>query len=78
MSLGRNQIGSPFLWDLEYTQTRPAASLAYRYYLARQQALRMRFTYGILAGNDNTTEEMFRNVTGTSASRAMYPSSIGV
>lgn len=58
---GRNQIGSPFLWDLEYTQTRPAASLAYRYYLARQQALRMRFTYGILAGNDNTTEEMFRN-----------------
>lgn len=58
---GRNQIGSPFLWDLEISQTRPAASLAYRYYLARQQALRMRFTYGILAGNDNLTTEMFRN-----------------
>ncbi len=57
---GRNQIGSPFVWDLEFSQTRPAASLAYRYYLARQQALRMRFTYGILAGNDNLTTEPFR------------------
>lgn len=57
---GRNQIGSPFVWDLEFSQTRPAASLAYRYYLARQQALRLRFTYGILAGNDNLTTETFR------------------
>ncbi|WKZ66130.1 MAG: DUF6089 family protein [Flavobacteriales bacterium] len=57
---GRNQIGSPFVWDLEISQTRPAASLAYRYYLARQQALRMRFTYGVLAGNDNLTTEPFR------------------
>lgn len=57
---GRNQIGSPFLWDFEISQTRPAVSLAYRYYLARQQALRGRLTYGILAGNDNTTTEMFR------------------
>jgi len=57
---GRNQIGSPFVWDLEFSQTRPAASLAYRYYLARQQALRLRFTYGILAGNDNLTTEPFR------------------
>ncbi len=57
---GRNQIGSPFLWDFEISQTRPAVHLAYRYYLARQQALRGRLTYGILAGNDNTTTEMFR------------------
>lgn len=58
---GRNQIGSPFLWDFEITQTRPAASLAYRYYVGRQHALRGRFTYGILAGNDNLTKEYFRN-----------------
>jgi hypothetical protein len=57
---GRNQIGSPFVWDLELSQTRPAASLAYRYYLARKQALRMRMTYGVLAGNDNLTTEPFR------------------
>ena len=58
---GRNQIGSPFLWDLEVSQTRPAVSLGYRYYLARQQAVRFRLTYGVLAGNDNLTTEPFRN-----------------
>ncbi|MBK7944248.1 MAG: hypothetical protein IPJ85_02580 [Flavobacteriales bacterium] len=57
---GRNQIGSPFVWDLELSQTRPAASLAYRYFLARKQALRMRLTYGVLAGNDNLTTEPYR------------------
>jgi hypothetical protein len=57
---GRNQIGSPFLWDLELSQTRPAVSLGYRYYLARQQAICGRLTYGVLAGNDNLTEEPFR------------------
>ena len=57
---GRNQIGSPFVWDLELSQTRPAASLAYRYYLARKMALRLRATYGVLAGNDNLTSEPFR------------------
>jgi hypothetical protein len=58
---GRNQIGSPFIWDLELSQTRPAASLSYRYYTRRQQSIRFGFTYGILAGNDNLTKEPFRN-----------------
>lgn len=57
---GRNQIGSPFVWDLEFSQTRPAASLAYRYFLKRQLAVRGTFTYGILAGHDNLTTEPFR------------------
>ncbi|HRO97876.1 MAG TPA: DUF6089 family protein [Flavobacteriales bacterium] len=57
---GRNQIGSPFLWDLEMSKTRPAASLGFRYYLARKVALRTRFTYGVLAGNDNLTSEPYR------------------
>ncbi|MBL7982939.1 MAG: hypothetical protein JNL52_14150 [Flavobacteriales bacterium] len=57
---GRNQIGSPFLWDLELSKTRPAVSLGYRYYLAQKVALRGRLTYGVLAGNDNLTEEPFR------------------
>lgn len=57
---GRNQIGSPFIWDLELSQTRPAASLSYRYYLARKVAIRGAFTYGILAGHDNLTTEPFR------------------
>lgn len=58
---GRNQIGSPFVWDLELSQTRPAASIGYRYFLARKQALLGRLSYGVMAGNDNLTEEPFRN-----------------
>jgi hypothetical protein len=57
---GRDQIGSPFVWDLELSQTRPAAHIAYRYFLSRSLALRGGFTYGILAGNDNLTAEPFR------------------
>ena len=57
---GRNQIGSPFVWDLEMSQTRPAASFGYRYYIRRKQSLRLGLTYGVLAGNDNLTTEIFR------------------
>ncbi|MCB0763847.1 MAG: DUF6089 family protein [Flavobacteriales bacterium] len=57
---GRNEIGSPFVWDLELSQTRPSASLGYRYFLKRKLALSGTFTYGILAGNDNLTTEPFR------------------
>ncbi len=58
---GRNQIGSPFVWDLEMSQTRPAASFGYRYYIRRKQSFRLGLTYGVLAGNDNLTKEIFRN-----------------
>jgi hypothetical protein len=58
---GRDRIGSPFIWDLELSQTRPAVNLSYRYYLARKQSLRLNFNYGILAGNDNLTKEDFRH-----------------
>jgi len=57
---GRNQIGSPFVWDLEFSQTKPAANLGYRYHIAEKQSLRLNFSYGILAGNDNLTTEVFR------------------
>ena len=57
---GRDQIGSPFVWDLEFSQTKPAISVGYRYYLAKQLSLRGLGTYGILAGNDNLTAEPFR------------------
>ncbi|MBS1938498.1 MAG: hypothetical protein JST98_11955 [Bacteroidetes bacterium] len=57
---GRNQIGSPFIWDLEISQTKPALSFGYRYYLAQRLAVRAAGTYGVLAGNDNLTKEEFR------------------
>lgn len=58
---GRDQIGSPFVWDLEFSMTKPAVSLGYRYYLFQRLSLRAQGTYGILAGNDNLTGEAFRN-----------------
>jgi opacity protein-like surface antigen len=57
---GRDQIGSPFIWDLELSETKPALSVGYRYYVARKQSLRANLTYGILSGNDNLTDEPFR------------------
>jgi hypothetical protein len=57
---GRDQIGSPFVWDLELSQTKPALSLGYRYYTAEKQSACLNLTYGILAGNDNLTAEPFR------------------
>ena len=57
---GRDQIGTSFIWDLEVSQTRPAFSLGWRYYLREKMALRTSLTYGVLAGNDNLTAETFR------------------
>lgn len=57
---GRDQIGSPFIWDLEISMTKPAFSFGYRYFMGKQWALRMNGTYGVLAGNDNLTQETFR------------------
>jgi hypothetical protein len=53
-------FGSPFVWDLEFSQTKPALSFAYRYYVAKAIAIRAEGTYGILAGNDNLTTDPFR------------------
>ena len=58
---GRNQIGSPFIWDLELSQTKPAASIAYRYFTFEKQSVRTTIAYGVLAGNDNLTTETFRH-----------------
>ena len=69
---GRNQIGAPFVWDLEFSQTRPAASFSYRYHVARNMALRMGLTYGVLAGNDNLTTEAFRNFRNLSFKSDVY------
>ena len=73
---GRNQIGSPFVWDLELSQTRPAVAIDYRYHIARKMALRTRLTYGILAGNDNLTTELFRQNRNLSFKTDIYELSL--
>lgn len=58
---GRDRIGAPFVWDLELSQTKPAVSFGYRYFLLENLSMRVNGTYGILAGNDNLTDEPFRH-----------------
>ena len=58
---GRNQIGSPFIWDLEISQTKPSVAVGWRYYLSQKIATRLNLSWGLLAGNDNLTTEKFRS-----------------
>jgi hypothetical protein len=57
---GRDRIGTPFIWDLEMSRTRPSLSAGYRYYLAQTITLRFSATYAVLSGDDALTKEPFR------------------
>lgn len=57
---GRNATGSPFIWDLEFSETRPALSVGYQYYLLEHFSIRLAATYGKLTGSDALTHESFR------------------
>ncbi|MBK7083917.1 MAG: hypothetical protein IPH53_04340 [Flavobacteriales bacterium] len=57
---GRDQVGTSFIWDLELSQTRPAFALAHRYYIRERLSLRTQLAYGVMAGNDNLTNEPAR------------------
>ncbi|MEO8734430.1 MAG: hypothetical protein ABI373_08870 [Flavobacteriales bacterium] len=69
---GRNAVGSPFVWDLELSQTKPAVSLGYRYYLLQKLSLRVNATYGVLEGNDDLTKEPFRQNRNLSFRSNLY------
>lgn len=58
---GRDQVGSNFVWDLEFSQTNFAASVNHLYYLAHDFALRTSLLYAKVSGDDKLTQEMFRN-----------------
>jgi len=57
---GRDMIGSDFLWDLEFSRTRPGFHLSYGYYMAQQWVIRTRIMGGRLMGDDKLTQEPFR------------------
>jgi hypothetical protein len=57
---GRDMIGTDFLWDLEFSKTRPSINLMYGYYLAENFVWRTAFTLGRLEGDDKLTKEPFR------------------
>lgn len=58
---GANQIGTHYFKDLEFSQTRLAATFGYRYKLTPSIAINTTAAYGEVAGNDNLTTEFFRN-----------------
>ena len=58
---GKNDIGTDDFRDLELGETRFAAFLGYKYTLYKKLYLRTDLTWGQVSGNDNLTQEMFRN-----------------
>lgn len=58
---GANQIGTDYYRDLEFRMTRPAVNLGFRYKLTQQTAVKVGFTWGIVAGDDALTKEEFRS-----------------
>ncbi len=58
---GRDQIGSPFIYDLELVATRPAFQIGYFYHLSQDVTIMFQGFWGILTGADSLTKEMFRH-----------------
>ena len=69
---GRDQVGSDFIYDLEWSQTRPALLVNYRYQLGSRIYAKAQFGFGIVGGNDALTEEMFRRNRNLSFRSAIY------
>lgn len=59
---GRDQIGTDYsLSDLEFTLTQPAAQIGFRYRFHRNFATRSTLNVGLLKGDDQLTQEIYRN-----------------
>ena len=58
---GRNQIGSDFWWDMDAASTRYVVNVGLRYKLTEYFAARTHLTFGEVYGNDQYTEEPWRN-----------------
>lgn len=58
---GGNTTAQKFIFDIEPTLTRPAASVGYRYRLTRHTSVKGGIFYGIARGDDKLTTEIARN-----------------
>jgi hypothetical protein len=58
---GANQVGTNGLRDLEFSRTRPAFKIGYRYLLNPNIKIGADLLYGRLNGDDKLTKEPFRN-----------------
>lgn len=57
---GADQIGTNFVRDFEISMTRPLGSIGLRYKLIERASATAKFSYGILRGDDKTTEQIHR------------------
>ncbi len=58
---GADREGTNFIRDFEFSMTRPALSVGIRYRILEKFSTKVALTYGILRGDDNTTQEKFRH-----------------
>ena len=58
---GADKEGTNFLRDFEFSMTRPAVSIGMRYKILEKLSTKGALSYGILRGDDNTTEEIYRH-----------------
>lgn len=57
---GRDQIGTRFIHDLEWSETKPSLQANYRYQLGSRVFAKAQLAYALLGGNDALTKEIFR------------------
>ena len=57
---GANQIGTFFVSDFEFSQTRTSAALGMRYKFNKRMAVKGGFYYEMVSGNDKLTREPYR------------------
>lgn len=58
---GRNQIGSDWFFDLDAASTRYVANVGFRYKISQYVSAKTGFSFGEVYGDDQYTEEAFRN-----------------
>lgn len=57
---GRDQIGTRFIYDMEWSETKPALQANYRYQVTSRIFAKAQFAFALVGGNDALTNEMFR------------------
>ena len=58
---GADKEGTNFLRDFEFSMTRPAVNIGIRYKILEKLSTKVGLSYGILRGDDKTTNEKFRH-----------------
>ena len=58
---GRDQVGSDFVYDLEFAETKYAISVGYRYFVLKNLSVKGALTFAEVSGDDRLTNEPFRN-----------------